>query len=197
MDTNQDARLKAIVVGLIQEIGDDPEREGLVDTPARVAEAYREMFEGYRYTTPELTDMLKTFNATSEKRGNRWLHPRGKEDIVWIRDIPFQSTCEHHLLPFMGKVTVAYIPKNGVIGLSKVPRVVRILAHKLQIQERLGREIRDLIMAKAKGVAVYVESSHLCLTSRGERARETTMETVSYGGLFEDDRLARRFEQRL
>lgn len=186
-----DDDLEAVVYRLISLIGDDPDREGLIGTPDRVARAYGELFEGYSYSDEDIQSLLKTFDAPPSTLG-------AGENMVWVSDIPFHSTCEHHLLPFYGSATVAYIPDDKIIGLSKIPRVVSVLAHKLQVQERLTQEICDALTKKTRGAAVYMRSTHMCLASRGHRSRETQMETMSYGGVFVvAHELARRFEARL
>ena len=186
MDTD---RIKRLATGLIEALGEDPAREGLVDTPARMARAWAEMFQGYAYSQEDLVAALKTFDVSLG-------HGGAGQDLVWIEEIPFYSTCEHHLLPFHGTATVAYLPNGRVIGLSKVPRVVRLLAHRLQVQERLTRQICDVLAAKTRGVAVGLRATHLCLAARGQCARETTMRTVAYGGACREPAMVQRFEAR-
>ncbi|WP_010249582.1 GTP cyclohydrolase I FolE [Acetivibrio cellulolyticus] len=148
-------RVKKAITEILIAIGENPDREGLVETPERVANMYTEIFAGL-YNDPK--QLVKIF------------HEDNHEEMVMIRDIPLYSVCEHHLLPFVGVAHVAYIPRNGkVIGISKLARIVDIVAKKPQLQERITREVADILMDTLTplGVAVVVEAEHLCMTMRG------------------------------
>ena len=150
-------RIENAVKEILIAIGEDPEREGLVETPARVARMYEEVFSGL---SEDPVKHIKTFNT-------------GNDEMVVVRDIPLYSMCEHHLLPFVGKAHIAYIPKNGVvIGLSKLARIVNCFARRPQLQERLTANVADFLEKEldALGVAVVIEAEHLCMTMRGIRA---------------------------
>lgn len=153
-------------------VGENPEREGLVATPGRVARAYGELLEGYRI------DPLKLVNNA--------LFAANYDDMVIIRDIEFYSLCEHHMLPFLGRAHVAYLPKGEVIGLSKIPRIVDMFSRRLQIQEKMTRQIADFLMTllKPRGVAVVMEAVHLCGMIRGVRKHDFRMTTSSMLGAF-------------
>jgi GTP cyclohydrolase I len=162
-------------------IGEDPEREGLVRTPERIALMYTELLEGYRMDPVELVnDAL--FEVTYD-------------EMVLVRDIEFYSLCEHHLLPFLGRAHVAYIPRGRVIGLSKIPRLVDLFARRLQLQERMTRQIADLIneLLNPRGVAVVIEGVHLCSMMRGVKKHDARMTTSAMHGLFRS-KLATRQE---
>lgn len=158
-------KIETAVKMILQAIGEDPEREGLLDTPKRVARMYEELTKGYG--DDEKVHLSKTFDAQSS-------------DIVIEKDIDFSSTCEHHLMPFFGKISIAYIPKNRVVGLSKLARTVEVFARRLQLQERLTNQIADAVMDNldAKGVIVYCEAQHTCMTARG--VRKVGSKTISY-----------------
>lgn len=161
--------------------GDDPEREGLLDTPARVANAYAEFFSGYG-TNP--TDMLsRTFEEVA-----------GYSDIVLLRDIQFQSHCEHHVVPITGTAHVAYLPSDRVVGISKLARVVDAYARRLQTQETMTAEIARCIddALSPKGVAVIVNAQHQCMTTRGVLKPGVTMVTRTFTGVFDNDRAMER-----
>ena len=160
-------------------VGEDPEREGLLATPARVARAYGELLEGYR------TDPIKLVNnATFTAK---------YDDMVIVRDIEFYSLCEHHMLPFIGRAHVAYMPKGQVIGLSKIPRVVDMFSRRLQIQEKMTRQIADFLdtLLHPLGVAVVVEAVHLCGMIRGVRKHDSRMTTSSMLGAFRNNEATR------
>jgi len=165
---------------LLRAIGEDPDREGLRLTPSRVAHMYAELFEGM-FEDPAIH--LQT--AFTE----------GYDEMVVLRDIPFYSMCEHHLLPFMGKAHLAYLPKGKVVGVSKLARVVEVCARRPQVQERLTCQIADLIMDKlqALGVGVILEATHTCMTIRGVRKPGSVMVTSAMRGLFKSN-LATRTE---
>lgn len=155
-------------------VGENPDREGLLETPDRVARMYAEMFQGLH---KEAGDHLsKTFTQETY------------DEMVVVRDIEFASMCEHHLLPFTGRAHVAYIPRGRVVGLSKIPRVVEALAHRPQLQERLTQQIAEMLMGRldAKGVAVVVEATHSCMTIRGVKKPGSTFVTSAMLGLFRD-----------
>lgn len=160
---------------LLRWAGDDPQREGLLDTPARVAKAYRELFAGYDMN-PE--DVLgRTFEEVS-----------GYDDIVLVRDIPFFSHCEHHMVPIIGKAHVGYLPDGKVVGLSKIARVVDIFAHRLQTQEAMTAQIAGVIqdVLNPRGVAVMLEAEHMCMAMRGIRKQGSTTLTSTFTGVFKD-----------
>lgn len=161
---------------LISYLGDDPVREGLIDTPKRVVNAYSELFAGYRQ------DAGAVLERVFEDVG-------GYEDIVLIQDIPFYSHCEHHMVPFFGKVHAAYYPSNGVVGLSKIGRVVDVFARRLQTQENLTGQIAEAIddVLKPRGVAVMVEAEHMCMAMRGVRKAGVLTTTTRFTGLFQDN----------
>ncbi len=168
-------RIEAAVREILIAIGEDPDREGLVETPSRVARMYEEIFAGLE---DDPTRHLKIFNET------------GNDEMVIVRDIPLYSMCEHHLLPFMGKAHIAYIPANGkVIGLSKLARIVESFAKKPQLQERLTAQIADFLDENLKplGVAVVVEAEHLCMTMRGARASGAQTRTSALRGTMRSD----------
>ena len=157
---------------ILGEIGEDPDRPGLTDTPARVERMYQELTAGYGM---EPSDVL-----------NDAVFDVDYSEMVVVKDIPFHSLCEHHLLPFAGTAAVAYIPAGRVIGLSKIPRVVDMYAKRLQIQERLTQQIADFLMdnLEPKGVGVVVEATHLCASMRGVRKPGMVMTTSAVLGLF-------------
>ena len=171
--------IKEHIRGILVALGDDPDREGLKDTPERVARMYAEVFEGMNYTNDEIADMfLKSFQVPAG----------GGDDMVVVKDIDVFSYCEHHLaLMYDMKVTVAYIPKNKVIGLSKVARIADMAARRLQLQERIGSDIAEIV-SKAAGspdVAVYIEGCHSCMTARGIKKPEAKTVTTTVRGRFE------------
>ena len=166
---------------LLRWAGDDPAREGLVDTPARVARAYREWFCGYEEDPNEL--LARSFEETD-----------GYDEMVVLRDIRLESTCEHHLAPILGRVHVAYLPNGRVVGISKLARVVDAYAKRLQIQEKLTAQIANTIrdVLQPQGVAVVVEAAHQCMTTRGVHKPGVTMVTSRMLGAFRDDPSTRR-----
>jgi GTP cyclohydrolase I len=177
--TREDA--EAAIRTLLLWAGDDPNREGLQDTPARVARAYREWFCGYEEDPVEL--LARSFEETD-----------GYDEMVLLRDIRVESTCEHHMAPILGKVHVAYLPSGRVVGISKLARVVDAYAKRLQIQEKLTAQIANTIndVLKPKGVAVVVEAAHQCMTTRGVHKPGVTMVTSRMLGAFRDDPSTRR-----
>ncbi|MCB2114089.1 MAG: GTP cyclohydrolase I FolE [Parvularculaceae bacterium] len=180
---NEDERRRAeeAVKELIRWIGDDPAREGLVDTPQRVADAFLEYFVGYE-ECPE-TYLQRTFEQVG-----------GYDEIVLLRDIPFHSHCEHHMAPIMGKAHVAYLPRDRVVGISKLARVVHAFAKRLQVQERLTAEIADCIdrVLEPVGVAVVIEATHACMTCRGVETPDVIMTTSRMMGAFREDPRSRQ-----
>ncbi len=179
----EDERRRAMdaVRELIRWIGDDPKREGLVDTPQRVVDAFLEYFKGYG-ECPE-TYLKRTFEQVG-----------GYDEIVLLRDIPFHSHCEHHMAPIIGKAHVAYLPKDRVVGISKLARVVHAYAKRLQVQERLTAEIADCIQRVLEpiGVAVVIEATHACMTCRGVETPGVIMTTSRMMGAFREDPRSRQ-----
>lgn len=167
------------VHSILLAVGENPDREGLLKTPSRVARAYGELLEGYR------TDPVKLVNKATFKANY--------DDMVIVRDIEFYSLCEHHMLPFLGRAHVAYLPKGEVIGLSKIPRIVDMFSRRLQIQEKMTRQIADFLetLLEPRGVAVVVEAVHLCGMIRGVRKHDTRMTTSSMLGAFRNNEATR------
>lgn len=166
------AAIKDAVYKIIGAIGEDPEREGLRNTPERVSRMYAELLSGY--------------NTDPEELINRALFNINYDEMVLVRDIEFYSLCEHHMLPFIGRAHVAYLPRGRVIGLSKIPRIVDMYARRLQVQERMTRQIADLLQQKLEpqGVAVVVEAMHLCSMMRGVKKHDARMTTSAMHGAF-------------
>jgi len=177
----QRKRALAAVRELIEWIGDDPDREGLRDTPRRVVDAFLEYFVGYAQ------DPDGYLSRTFEQVG-------GYDEVVLLRDIPCHSHCEHHMAPIMGKAHVAYLPKDRVVGISKLARVVHAYAKRLQVQERLTAEIADCIdrVLQPYGVAVVIEATHACMTCRGVETPGVVMTTSRMMGGFRDDPRSRQ-----
>ena len=172
---------EAAVRTLLRWAGDDPGREGLRDTPARVTRAYREWFAGYEEDPVEL--LARSFEETD-----------GYDEMVVLRDIRLESTCEHHMAPILGRVHVAYLPNGRVVGISKLARIVEAYSKRLQIQEKLTAQIANSIqdVLQPKGVAVVVEAAHQCMTTRGVHKSGVTMVTSRMLGAFRDDPSTRR-----
>jgi GTP cyclohydrolase I len=172
------ARIEAAVRELLLAVGEDPDREGLQETPARVARMYAELFSGLHAEPREL--LQKTF-------------AQKYDEMVLVRDIEFASTCEHHLLPFLGKAHIAYLPAGRIVGLSKLPRVVEALAHRPQVQERMTEELADLLMEelKPRGVGVILEATHTCMTIRGVRKPGGVCTTSAMRGAFSENQATR------
>jgi GTP cyclohydrolase I len=166
-----EARIRAAVREILLAVGEDPDREGLRETPDRVARMYAEVFAGLRKDPRE--PLRKTFTETYD-------------EIVLVRDIGFASFCEHHLLPFLGKAHIAYLPNGRIVGLSKLARVVEVLARRPQVQERMTEELADLLMQQldARGVAVVLEAEHTCMTVRGVRKPGSICTTSAMRGTF-------------
>ncbi|MCZ8062166.1 GTP cyclohydrolase I FolE [Silanimonas sp.] len=167
---------EAAVRTLLRWAGDDPAREGLVDTPLRVARAWREWFSGYSLDPDAY--LARTFEEVE-----------GYDEMVVLRDIPFESHCEHHLAPIIGKAHVGYLPGGKVVGISKLARVVEAYSRRLQVQEKLTAQIADCIerVLQPRGVGVVIEASHECMTTRGVHTRGVSMVTSTMRGLFRDD----------
>ena len=164
--------IKNAVIQVIKGVGEDPEREGLRNTPDRVSRMYAELLSGY--------------SADPEKIINGALFHINYDEMVLVRDIEFYSLCEHHMLPFLGRAHVAYLPAGKVIGLSKIPRIVDMYARRLQVQERMTRQIADLLQQtlEPQGVAVVVEAMHLCSMMRGVKKHDARMTTSAMHGAF-------------
>lgn len=180
---NKEIDTKAIeehIRGILIALGDDPDREGLKDTPARVARMYTEVFEGMRYSNEEIAQMFsKSFEQKNES-----------EDFVLVKDIEAFSYCEHHMaLMYDMKISVAYIPRDRVLGLSKIARIADMACRRLQLQERIGSDIAEIMeMASGSGdVAVIIEANHSCMTARGIKKPSAKTSTVTLRGRFRDD----------
>lgn len=169
------ARIEAAVREILLAVGEDPDRAGLAETPRRVANMYEEIFAGIE---EDPSQYVKIFEETSP------------DEMVVVKDIPFYSTCEHHLLPFIGKAHIAYIPKGGrIIGLSKTARIVSSFAKRPQLQERLTSQVADFLekALSPQGVAVVIEAEHLCMSMRGARAAGSVTTTSALRGLMKSD----------
>jgi GTP cyclohydrolase I len=166
----------AAVRTLIAWSGDNPDREGLLDTPKRVVDAYGEWFEGY--TADPARELSRTFEDV-----------QGYDDMVLLRDIEVESHCEHHMAPFLGKAYVAYVPTNKVVGISKLARVVEIFSRRLQTQETLTQQIANTITEHLKpaGVAILIDAEHQCMTTRGVHHRHVSTLTTQFTGVFKTD----------
>jgi GTP cyclohydrolase I len=173
------AKIEAATRQVLEAVGEDPNRDGLLKTPNRVARMYDELLKGYR------TDPAKLLNNA--------LFDVDYHDMVIVRDIEFNSLCEHHMLPFYGHAHVAYIPNKRVVGLSKIPRVVDMFAHRLQVQERMTRQIADFLneVLQPEGVAVVLEGVHMCAMIRGVKKRDSSMTTSAMLGVFADNQVTR------
>ncbi len=172
---------EAAVRTLLRWAGDDPTREGLIDTPARVTRSYAEFFSGYNVDPVAVLE--RTFEETD-----------GYDEIVLLRDIRLESTCEHHMAPIIGRVHVAYLPHHRVVGISKLARVVEAYAKRLQIQEKMTAQIANTIqeVLEPRGVAVVIEAAHQCMTTRGVHKPGVTMVTSRMLGAFRDNATTRR-----
>ncbi|MAH83031.1 MAG: GTP cyclohydrolase I FolE [Rhodospirillaceae bacterium TMED8] len=166
---------------LIRWAGDDPDREGLIDTPSRVVRAYEEFFRGYKVRAKELLE--RTFEEVD-----------GYDEMVLLRDIRVESHCEHHMVPIIGRAHIAYLPKHRVVGISKLARVVDAYANRLQIQEKMTSQVANLIdeVLQPKGTAVVIEAAHQCMTTRGVHKPGVSMVTSRMLGAFRDDVATRR-----
>lgn len=172
-------KLEESVVNILAEIGEDPKREGLLRTPNRVAKAYKFLTKGY--------------SEDIEKLLNNAVFNEHYDEMVIVKDIDFYSLCEHHLLPFFGKCHIAYIPNGKIVGLSKLPRMVEMFSRRLQVQERMTREIGDMInkVLEPKGVAVVTEASHLCMMMRGVEKQNSVATASAMLGRFKSDEKTR------
>ncbi|WP_373071917.1 GTP cyclohydrolase I FolE [Sulfurimonas sp.] len=179
MSDSKDIQFENAVKTMMEHVGEDPNREGLLDTPKRVRKAYEFIYGGYKEDPKEILEsaMFSTSN----------------DEMVLIKDIEFYSTCEHHLLPIIGRVHVAYIPDGKVVGLSKIPRVVNVFARRMQIQEQLTEQIADAIMEtiNPKGVAVVIQARHMCMEMRGVEKINSTTTSSALRGLFKKDEKTR------
>ena len=175
-DPISDKEAEEAFIKILQWIGEDPSREGLLETPKRVTKAFKEYFKGYKEDPKEI--LSKTFGDVN-----------GYDDMVIQKNISVQSHCEHHMAPIIGVAHVAYIPKDRVVGLSKLARVVEVFSKRLQTQERLTMQIATTIMESldAKGVAVSIDSTHQCMTMRGIKKEQATTVTNYYLGKFKED----------
>jgi GTP cyclohydrolase IA len=172
-------KIERAVRDILEAIGEDPDREGLADTPARVARMYGEIFAGLHM---DVRDSIRVF------------HEKDHDEMIMVGDIPFYSMCEHHLLPFIGRAHVVYIPQDGrILGLSKIARIVDVMSRKPQLQERLTSQIADTLIAAVQplGVAVVVEAEHLCMTMRGIRKPGSLTVTSALRGLCKRDARSR------
>ncbi|MDJ0961565.1 MAG: GTP cyclohydrolase I FolE [Acidimicrobiia bacterium] len=167
---------EALVRQQLEEIGEDPTREGLVRTPLRVAKAMDFLTSGYTTTLEEVVN-------------NAVFDAEGAEEMVLVKDIEFYSMCEHHMLPFFGKAAVAYLPSEKIIGLSKIARITDVFARRLQVQERLTNQVADALMdiLEPHGAAVVIEGKHLCMMMRGVQKQDSSMITSSMRGTFKSD----------
>jgi GTP cyclohydrolase IA len=168
-----------LIQSILRQLGEDPEREGLKDTPSRVVKSWKELYAGYGV---DVSSIFTTFVDT-----------HGYNQIVICKDIEMYSTCEHHMLSFFGKAHVAYLPDGKVIGLSKLARLVDMYARRLQIQERIGEQVTEALMVylRPKGAACIIEASHMCMRMRGVNKQQSIMVTSSLRGVFLEDTGAR------
>jgi GTP cyclohydrolase I len=177
MDKNQ--QMEQAVTTILELLGEDPNREGLIKTPKRVTKALQFLTEGYHQDPKEIL--------------NEALFTTSNDEMVLVRDIEFYSMCEHHILPIIGRVHVAYIPDGKVVGLSKIPRIVNVFARRLQIQEQMTEQIADAILdtIQPKGVAVVVHARHMCMEMRGVQKINSTTVSSALRGLFKSDERTR------
>jgi GTP cyclohydrolase I len=176
---NKEEEFEQAVTKVLELLGEDPQREGLLKTPSRVAKALKFLTEGYDQDPKEIL--------------NQALFTTSNDEMVLVRDIEFYSMCEHHMLPIIGRVHVAYIPDGKVVGLSKIPRIVNVYARRLQIQEQMTEQIADAIKEtiKPKGVAVVVHARHMCMEMRGVQKINSTTVSSALRGLFKSDKRTR------
>ena len=179
MQDNNQAAFEAAVKTMMKSVGEDPEREGLLKTPERVFKAYEFMYGGYKEDPRAILESA--------------LFTSSNDEMVLIKDIELYSTCEHHLLPIIGRAHVAYIPDGKVVGLSKIPRVVDVFSRRMQIQEQLTEQIADAIMQtiQPKGVAVVIQARHMCMEMRGVEKINSTTTSSALRGLFKKDEKTR------
>lgn len=197
MEKHKKIDTKAIeyhIAGILKALGDNPEREGLKDTPKRVAKMYEEVFDGMNYTNEEIADMFnKTFALDMDEEESEQIECKcksGTSNMVVVKDIDIFSYCEHHLaLMYDMKVTVAYIPNGRVIGLSKIARIADMVSKRLQLQERIGSDIADIMhmVTGAKDIAVFIEGCHSCMTARGIKKANTKTYTQTLRGRFNNE----------
>ena len=182
MDRPSREEAEAAVRTLLRWAGDNPNREGLLDTPKRVVKAYEEFFCGYN------EDPLAVLNRTFEE-------VEGYDDIVMLRDIALESHCEHHMVPILGKAHIAYLPNKRVVGISKIARVVEIFGKRLQTQETMTAQIANALEEglKPRGVAVLIDAKHQCMTTRGVHKPDVATITTRFTGVFREERYERRF----
>ena len=172
---NKQKNVEELITGLLEQLGEDPKREGLLRTPSRVAKMYEFLTKGYQ--------------ADIESVLNKAVFTEKYSEMVIVRDIDFFSLCEHHMVPFYGKCHIAYIPNGKIIGLSKIPRIVEVFARRLQVQERLTQQIAETIFSRLKplGVGVVMEAKHLCMMMRGVEQHDTVATTSAMLGSFRND----------
>ena len=172
--------VKELAKKLLIEIGENPDREGLLNTPLRVAKAWNFLSKGYKQDIDEIIN-----NAIFEEE---------YDQMVVVKDIEFYSMCEHHLLPFFGVAHIAYIPNGKIIGLSKIPRILDMFARRLQVQERMTQEVAGMLQSKLnpRGVAVIIEAQHMCMQMRGVEKRKSYMSTSAMFGIFREDNKTRK-----
>jgi len=181
-------KVEKAIYTILQEIGENPEREGLKETPKRVARMYEEIYSGTTKSNEELIlELNKTFAESDKDDAEKF------GDMVIVKDIPFYSTCEHHLVPFFGKAHVGYIPNKKVIGLSKIARLVEAIARRPQVQERITKDVADCIekMLDPIGVIVVMQAEHLCMSMRGVKKPGTKTVTSAARGAFKEDQATR------
>jgi len=178
--SKENSKIKDLTKQLLIEIGENPNREGLLQTPHRVAKAWGFLSQGYRQDIKTLIN-----NAVFEEE---------YDQMVLVKDIEFYSMCEHHLLPFFGSAHIAYIPNGKIIGLSKIPRILDMFARRLQVQERMTQEVATMLdeTLKPKGVAVILEAQHMCMQMRGVEKKNSYMSTSAMLGTFRDDNKTRK-----
>jgi len=178
-DMNKEKEFEEAVTKVLELLGEDPKREGLLKTPSRVAKALQFLTEGYHKDPKEIL--------------NQALFTTSNDEMVLVRDIEFYSMCEHHMLPIIGRAHVAYIPDGKVVGLSKIPRIVDVFARRLQIQEQMTEQIADAILEtiKPKGVAVVLHARHMCMEMRGVQKINSTTVSSALRGLFKSDERTR------
>ena len=176
---NKEEEFEQAITKVLELLGEDPKREGLLKTPSRVAKALKFLTQGYDQDPQEIL--------------NQALFTTSNDEMVLVRDIEFYSMCEHHMLPIIGRVHVAYIPDGKVVGLSKIPRIVDVYARRLQIQEQMTEQIADAILStiKPKGVAVVVHARHMCMEMRGVQKINSTTVSSALRGLFKSDKRTR------
>lgn len=179
MSDNYNVDLAKNIKSILTEIGEDPQREGLIKTPERVAKSMSFLTNGYKENPSEILTSAMFAESYSQ--------------MVLVKDIELYSLCEHHMLPFFGKAHIAYIPDGNIVGLSKIPRIVDVFSRRLQVQERLTDEIKDCLQGtlNPKGVAVVIEAQHLCMQMRGVQKQHSSTTTSAFSGLFMSDEKTR------